>query len=255
MVIPRIRTQKPGHPDGGPITPSLLAMSTVKQNAEPVSPVGFDLARIFRMRRLRVVFLNTGGGGVTPWRNWIGLDSSYPGMGQTRSAYRVALVAHELTHVLQRERNDPYYWPTGGLRPARGRRWLGDSTNYMEVLSYLVGNTVEYDLLTEGLDPAPIRERDRRRLILSNRLATFSGNPINATHAVLKFHPDNRVYRQNCRYELTLPDHRIPPGGWKAWLGRLGFSTSAIRHIETIAASGRVEKVSAEELERMLARA
>jgi hypothetical protein len=125
----------------------------------------------------------------------------------------------------------------------------------MEVLAYLVGNTVEYDLLTEGLDPAPANERAQRRLILADRLATFSGHPVNATRAVVKFHPGNRVYRQNCRYELTLPDQRIPPGGWKAWLGRIGFSASAIQHIETIAASGRVEEVSVEELEQILARA
>ena len=253
MVIPQIRIQKPGHPDGGPITPSLLAMSAVKLNAQPVSPVGFDLGRIFRVRRLRVVFLNTGGGGVTPWRNWIGLDSTYLGMGQRTSAYRVALVAHELTHVLQRELKDPYYWPTGGLRPARGRRWLGDSSNYMEVLAYLVGNTVEYDLLIEGLDPAPTRERDRRRLILANRLATLSSDPINASRAVLKYHPDNRVYRQNYRYELTLSDHRIPPGGWRTWLGSFGFSANSVQHIADIASSGRVEEVSVEELEQTLA--
>jgi hypothetical protein len=253
MIIPRIRTQNPGFPDDGPITPSMLAMGRTGADAAPISPVGFNLNSILRPLRLRVIFLNTGGGGVTPWRNWIGLDFSFMGEGQIGSAGRIGLVAHELTHLLQRTLNDPKYWPAGGLRISRSRRWLGDSTNYMEVLAYLVGGAIEYDFLSAGLDPASIRELDRRRLLLSNRVATYCGDPLNATRAVVKYHHFNKIYRQNYRHETTLPDNRIPTGGWNAWLGRLGFTPDSIQHIQRIAAGGTAESVSTGELEVLLA--
>ena len=85
-----------------------------------------------------------GGSGVAPWRGLIILDSEYRGWTD-RLTETLAMVAHELTHLLQRQFNQPHYWPSGGLHPGFGRRWIGDSTNYMEVISYLVGWTVEYD--------------------------------------------------------------------------------------------------------------
>lgn len=230
-------------------------MGAIQLHGDAVSSAGSDLSSIMQSRRVRVVFLNTRGGGATPWRNWIALDLSYLGEGQVLSADRIALVAHELTHVLQRELKDPNYWPTGGFRLSKHKRWLGDSTNYMEVLANIIGASVEYDLLLGGLDPAPTRERDRRRLILSNRLATLTGDPQNATRSIVKNHPKNHIYLENYRYESTLSDRRIPHGGWDSWLNRLGFSTASIRHIERLAGSGTVDTVSVEELEQILDRA
>lgn len=244
-----IQRQKPGLPANGPLTPCLAAMSTADGPGRLLSPVGASLARIYAGRKTRVVFMHTAGSGITPWRNLIILDSEYRGDGQTQSPARIGLVAHELTHLLQRDLKNRSYWPSGGFRPARRRRWIGDSTNFMEVVAYLVGWSVEYDLLAASLDSPDLsagqKEWTRQALrSIRDRLATLAGpDTRNATRLVLKSFPDNAVYRANYRLENSLPDGRIPPRPWHDWLLEMGFDRAAVDHILVLAAQGNVEHI------------
>jgi hypothetical protein len=244
-----IRSQKPGLPADGPITPCLQAMAARDAAGQPLSPVGADVARLYAGRKTRVVFMHTAGSGITPWRRLIVLDAEYKGEGQTQSPAKIGLVAHELTHLLQRDLKNPNYWPSGGLRPRRGRRWVGDSTNFMEVVAYLVGWTVEYDLTAARLaspDLSPDLEARTHRALSSikNRLATLAGRDVrNATRLVLKTYPDNGVYRNNYRLESRLADGRIPTGPWHTWLLEMGFSRGAVDHIMVVAAQGKAEQI------------
>ena len=241
--------QRPGLPEDGPITPCLRAMAASNTQGKPLSPVGADVARLFSQRATRVVFVHTAGSGITPWRGLFVLDADYRGEGQTKSPATVGLVAHELTHLLQRELKPRYYWPSGRLRPSLTRRWVGDSTNYMEVLAYLVGWSVEHDLTaaqaaSPGLS-AEAQERYRRILkSIQDRLATLAGaDAQNAARLVLKTYPDNAVYRKNYRLESRLRDGRVPPGSWHRWLRQLGFSPATVDHILLLAARGQVELI------------
>ncbi len=262
-----IRTQKPGLPGDGPITDFLKALSRpvlegashieadlTSSAARPISPVGAEVARIFAERNTRVVFIHTQGSGITPWRGLIILDADYRGAGQEKSAAQIGLVAHELTHLLQRDLEPQYFWPSGGLRPSSSRRWIGDSTNYMEVLAYLVGWTVEYDFtaaLVESGDLIPQEKARKQRVLKSllNRLATLSGDdPRNACRLVLKTFSTNGIYRQNYKLENRLPDGRIPPGSWHYWLRQLGFSLQAIDHIMVLATQGQGEWIDPSEV-------
>ena len=262
-----MQIQRPGVPENGPITPSLNAMAiqnsgrslqpgdkVTRLGERSISPVGADLVNLFAQRSIRVMFLNTGGDGVTPWRGLIILDAGYRGEGQTRSHDSIARVAHELTHLLQRELNQPYYWPGGGLLPSPSRRWLGDSTNYMEVLSYLVGWTVEYDLIafqniSADLSSAESKGNEKMLETIRDRLATLSGlDPRNACRLVLKLFPNNPIYRQNFELENRTSDGRIPPGSWHQWLRQMGFSRQAVDHIMIIASQGQEEWVDYSEV-------
>jgi hypothetical protein len=262
-----IRTQQPGLPEDGPITPSLKALSRVKLKksmhigdkflvkvGQPLSPVGADLAHIIAGRSVRVLFVHTAGEGITPWRGLIMLDSEYLGDGQIRSPATIGLVAHELTHVLQREFGNPYYWPSGRLRPTLTGRWIGDSTNYMEVLSLLVGWTVEHDIiasrvLSSSKSSIELVKEERLLASLRDRIATLSGsNPRNACRLVLKHFPGNLIYRQNFKVENRSPDGRIPPGSWHYWLRQMGFSRQAVDHIMIIASQGRQEWIEPDQI-------
>ena len=227
----RLHTQRPGLPADGPLAPVLQAMSETSPGGEPNSPAGSELARLVTPLTIRVVFLPTRGSGATPWRDWLVLDTSYRGSGQASSPARVGLVAHELTHVLQRGLGDPQFWPAGTLHPSRTRRWLGDSTNYMEVLAYIIGASVELDLLeAKGISASKH---------LLDDLATFAGeDPANAARYVAKRFPGNATYRKNEREEERAPDHRIPAGGWPRWLGRLGYSAAVVERVRALAARG-----------------
>ena len=259
-----LRRQQPGWPDDGPISPCLKALSGYAQEGLPhlsngngdrsISPVGADLARIYAQRRLRVLFVDTRGSGVAPWRGLIILDTEFRGDGQIKSPATMGMIAHELTHLLEREFNQPHYWPSGGLRPAFGRRWIGDSTNYMEVLSYLVGWTVEYDFIL-ARSSAPERSsqqhaRDERTLgTIRDRLATLTGpDPRNACRLMLKLFPNNAVYRQNFQVENRTPDGRIPPGSWHSWLRQMGFSSQAVDHIMILASRGHAEWIEIDQV-------
>jgi hypothetical protein len=245
----QLRLQKPGLPADGPLAPWLAAMSATGSGDQPISPVGAEVARLFSGRKTRVVYMHTAGSGITPWRRLIVLDADYRDPSAWASPAKVGLVAHELTHLLQRDLKPNQYWPSGGLRPSLSRRWVGDSTSFMEVVAYLVGWTVEYDLTAvrahdSGL-PEDVRQRSNRALPgLRDRLATLSGPDVsNAVRLVLKIYPDNGVYRQNYRLESRLPDGRIPPGSWHAWLGRMGFARAALDHIWIVAAQGHLQQI------------
>ena len=92
-------------------------MSVRRSSGEPASPAGHDVARLIQAFKVRVAFLPTRGSGATPWRRLIVLDTSYRDQGQAESPTRVALVAHELVHVLQRELDDPEFWPQRRIAP------------------------------------------------------------------------------------------------------------------------------------------
>jgi len=217
-------------------------MSVLRSSGEPASPAGHDVARLIRGFKVRVAYLPTRGSGATPWRRLIVLDTSYSKEGQASSPTRVALVAHELVHVLQRELDDPEFWPSGGLHPSLSRRWIGDSTNYMEVVAYIVGASVEIDLLSEN--------QQARKRRLSDWLATVAGEDAsNATRAVVKRYRSNSIYRQNYRAESSVPGQRIPTEHWSHWLGVLGFEANTIEHIQQFSAGGTAKVISEDELE------
>ncbi|MEE9217406.1 MAG: hypothetical protein V3U32_08225 [Anaerolineales bacterium] len=200
------------------------------------------MARLIQAFNVRVAFLPTRGSGATPWRRLIVLDTSYRNEGQAGSPARVALIAHELMHVLQRELGDPEFWPSGRFRPSLSRRWIGDSTNYMEVVAYIVGASVEIDLLPENQET-----RIRR---LSDWLATVAGEDAsNATRAVVKRYKGNSIYRQNYRAEARTPGRRIPSQHWAYWLGVIGFEGQTIEHIRNLAAVGQPKVIAEDELE------
>jgi hypothetical protein len=244
-----IRAQRPGLPEDGPLTPWLKAMSAAGDSGRPLSPVGAEVARLFGLRKTRVVYMHTAGSGITPWRRLIVLDADYRDPAASTSPAKIGLVSHELTHLLQRDLRPNQYWPGGGLRPSFSRRWVGDSTSFMEVVAYLVGWTVEYDLTAARANDASLpqeaRQRSSRALPgLRDRLATLSGPDVhNAVRLVLNIYPDNAVYRQNYRLESRLSDGRIPPGSWHAWLGQMGFARAAVDHIWVLSAQGRVQQI------------
>lgn len=227
----RLQTQRPGLPADGPLTPALRTMAETGPGGEPISLAGSELAQLVGLLTILVAFLPTSGSGATPWRNWLVLDTSYRGSGQASSPARVGLVAHELNHVLQRALGDTEFWPDGNLRPSRSRRWLGDSTNYMEVLAYIIGASVELDLLEA--------KGTRVGQQLLNDLATFTGeDAANAARYVAKRFPTNTTYRKNEREEARSPDRRIPAGGWSHWLQRLGYSAAVVQRVREQAARG-----------------
>lgn len=244
-----LHIQRPGLPDTGPLTPFLKAMATMDNNGKPVSPLGWEVAGLFALRKTWVMFTHTAGSGITPWRGLIILDSDYKGEGQIQSPATIGLVAHELTHLLQRELNQPYYWPSGGFRPVLRRLWIADSTNYMEVLAYLVGWTVEHDLRVQQIKQGHLSEIEREHRmqivkLLRNRIATLAGaDARNACRLLLKTYPDNPVYRRNYIHESRLPDGRIPGAPWHIWLRTIGFSIKAVDHIMIVAAQGKAEMI------------
>jgi hypothetical protein len=252
----KLQFQRPGLPESGPITPCLKAMAVKDAGGHPVSPIGADVARLFGGRKTLVVFTHTAGSGITPWRGLIVLDSEYKGEGQIASPAKIGLVAHELTHLLQRDLRNPNYWPSGWLRPSLSRLWVGDSTNYMEVLAYLVGWTVEHDLIaSQGASPdiSEARRVQAQGVVknIRDRLATLSGpDARNASRLVLKTFPDNAIYRKNYARENRLPDGRIPPGPWHDWLRQLGFSRQSVDHIMILATQGKVDLIDLKFLEK-----
>jgi hypothetical protein len=247
-----LKKQHAGRSGEGPLGPVFQAISETRevdpansdQSSESISLVGIDLTGIVSKFDFWVLFANTEGSGVAPWKRLIILDTGYQGEGQVASPLKIGLVAHELTHLVQREFNQSHYWPGGGLNPVRGRRWIGDSTNYMEVLAYLVGWTVEYDLTLAQQFDANISQEQRARnesllATIRERLAGFTGvTPRRTSRMICDLFPDNPIYKQNYYTELRYRDQRIPPGTWHSWLRQMGFSRSAVDHIMVLAAQG-----------------
>ena len=252
-----LKKQRSGWPADGPLSPAFRELSKTtaagpasdesqgEGKLKAISPIGMDLARIYSGRSLWVLYVNTSGSGIAPWRGMIILDADYRGEGQIRSPASLGMVAHELTHLLQREFNQPHYWPGGGINPVRGRRWIGDSTNYMEVIAYLVGWTVEYDFTLAKrtqihISPGQKARDDRVLATIRDRLALFTGSEERkASWLITDLFPDNPIYKQNYQVERRYPDRRIPPGAWPSWLRQMGFSRAAVDHIMVLAAQGQ----------------
>ena len=246
-----LKKQRAGQPEAGPLGPFMQRFSDLQTTGiqpGPASPVGMDLVRITAKLDLWVLFVNTDGRGIAPWRRLIILDADYRGEGQVEYPTRAGMVAHELTHLLQREIKQSYYWPSGSLNPVRGRRWIGDSTNYMELLAYIVGSTVEYDLtLVEQSSPGISPEKDalaeKSLAALRGHLSLLTGAERGEISQVIcNLFPENRIYEQNQETERRYPDHRIPPGTWHSWLRHLGFSRASVDYIMILAARGKNEK-------------
>ena len=112
----------------------------------------------------------------------------------------------------------------------------------MEVISYIVGSSVELDLL-----PKTASTRIRQ---LSDWLATVTGEDAqNATRAVVKRYRKNPIYRQNYRVESKTPGKRIPSQPWTHWLQQLGFQDLTVEHIRNLARTGQPKLVTEKELE------
>ena len=255
-----LKKQHAGQIEDGPLGPVLRAISEIRVEnltgddppvditLQPVSLVGKDLAGIISRLDLWVLFVNTDGSGVAPWRGLIVLDADYVGEGQVESPSRVGIVAHELTHLLQREFKGSHYWPSGGFNPVRGRRWIGDSTTYMEMLAYIVGWTIEYDLrfakqFDPHISPGQLARGESVLATIRDRLARFTGTePRNASRMLGDLFPDNPIYRQNHQTESKFPDRRVPPGTWHYWLRQIGFSRAAVDHIMILAAQGKISR-------------
>ncbi|MCZ6529742.1 MAG: hypothetical protein O6949_05340, partial [Chloroflexi bacterium] len=231
-----------------PITQSLTEMDAVDSNGNPISPVGSELVDLVDGLGVRVAFIGTGGG-MNPWVGQIVIPESYLGTGQITAssprgeAAQVGLVAHELTHAAHRELNSPAYAPA-----------VLDSTNHMEVVAYIVGETVEYDLLQAKLSAGGVSGPeagliDARLIKIENDLATYTGaDGLNANRYMLISHSGNPIYQMNHIKESLIPGHRIPPGGWEQSLRDIGFTDVSIEHIETIANLGTAETVSKAEI-------
>ena len=249
-----LKKQHAGRAEDGPLGPFLRDISEIRAANQALSdhlladgtlqPVGNDLAKIISKLDLWVLFMNTNGSGIAPWRGLIVLDADFREEGQVVSPFRIGMVAHELTHLLQRELKQSHYWPSGGFNPVRGRRWIGDSTSYMEVLAYLVGWTVEYDFIS-ARQLETIISGERRAEVetvlkaIRDRLASFTRTePHTATRMISDLFPNNPIYQQNLSSEDRYPDRRIPPGSWHDWLRQLGFSRAAVDHIMVLAAQG-----------------
>ena len=234
--------QEPGLSADGPITAGLLAMSAMAPSGDPFSPVGAELADLIAQREIRVSFIMSGGG-ASPWTNRIFLADRYINHSEIETPAGAGLLAHELTHSLQREFDDPHYWPSGELRLSQPRsRLIGDSTNYMEVLAYIVGDTVEYDMLAQI--PSPSRSDIMRMDKLANDIATLTNDDVlNATRYIVRKYNYVDVYKKNFIVEMSVSDHRIPDGGWEHWLREMDFSDERINHINDIASTGTVEPV------------
>ena len=121
----------------------------------------------------------------------------------------------------------------------------------MEVLSNIVGQTVEYGLLVAQIPPGGQITNPPPRLIeIQNNLATYTDwDALNASRYLVteSWNPNdpsaNRVYRANYVHELAVAGHRIPAGGWDHWLKEMGFTDESIQHIKDIASQGTLSSV------------
>jgi hypothetical protein len=235
-----LRRQRAGQLNGGPLWACLEAMSAVDHNGNPISPAGFELKELIIRRGVSVAFAPLGGEAAAPWRGFIIIDSSLMDSQQSISPTRIGTVAHELTHILQRDINDPDYWPSGFFRINPHTRWFADSTNFMETQAYLLGYCVQYDLEKHKLDTAPLTSSQRKGIEsrlkkLKVRMSTLANaDALNATYYIVNTFPHMYFYRQNYRKETRVTDHRIPNGTWDYWLKRVGYSDRVIDHIRSI---------------------
>jgi len=227
--------QTPLSGPGGPISDWLATLTAADSSGNPISQVGTELANLMGNRITTVTFLDLPAG-VVPWRGYVVLPEYMAGMpGSSLGADSLGFLSHEFTHVLERELPGEAYWPDGGLSLV-GVRPIGDSTNYMEVVSEIVGLTVEYDLLAQS-DPTAPRLGD-----IQDELATYTSSDAgNAVRYLVSTNQGVDVYRANYVHEQGISDHRIPIEGWDHWLKEMDFSDTAVQHIKDIAAQGTAQ--------------
>jgi hypothetical protein len=117
----------------------------------------------------------------------------------------------------------------------------------MEVLAYIVGDTIEYDLLLQKSSAVALSALENQRLInIQNDLATLTDpDAWSAAQSIAAKFQNCDVYLNNYVIEYGLTDHRIPPGGWEHWLKELGFSDASIDHINSIASNGTPQPLQA----------
>ena len=123
--------QGPGADPDGPITGYLTAFSSVDAAGNSISPVAADVTKLIEGRQdaVTITFVDFHAG-VVPLQGYVILPPSFADGGQVNAPGNVGLVAHELTHVLERDLNDPGYWPNGLAPHAAGFPYfIGDSTN------------------------------------------------------------------------------------------------------------------------------
>ena len=256
--IELLRFQPPGEDLEGPIAPVLRKLSEDSNSGGPKSIVGLNVAHLIRKHGVWVSFLPTKGAGVSPWCGHIWLDVRYKEQGQTRSPRRIGLVVHELTHNLQRKIGDPNYWPRGGLKPIEHTRWIADSTNFMEVLAYLIGWVTEYDLEQDRLKHDQLTTGQKESIneklrVYENLIATLTDSDVeNAKRLALIQDQDNFFYKQNYRKEAKTPDGRVPRGGWRHWLKEMDFSPKSIKHIKSLAARGKKLDIDKKEIDELV---
>lgn len=212
-----VQTQRPGLMTGDPLTEYLNIMGD--------TVVGRDLEYLFYWKKTRVVFAPIGGYGVAPFRGTIILDNMY--RDRPMETKYLTIVAHELTHLLQREINHPEWFPSGSFKPSLTKRWIGDSTNYMEVLAYIVGWSIWYDLTSN-----PIIQHD-----LGTHIKAITGNKYEACQHIRGRFYWVDVYKKNQILESRTPLNRIPPMEWWECLRDMGFSNKAIDRVFTIIGS------------------
>ncbi|MFV2044321.1 MAG: hypothetical protein ACC700_13955, partial [Anaerolineales bacterium] len=235
--------QGPGLSPNDPITLSLTQMAAVDSSGNPISPVASELVDLVDGLGVRVAFIGTGAG-VSPWVGQIVIPEKYVGSGQVSGSTviietgRIGLVAHELTHAAHRELNNPAYAPA-----------VIDSTNHMEVVAYIAGETVQYDLLGAELQDPTLTPDERqaiedKRLDLATDIATYTdSDQLNANRYVVKEHTGTFIYQLNHFKESLIPGNRIPPGGWEESFRSIGFSDQVIEHIKGIPAANNVSAV------------
>ncbi len=239
-----LRRQRPGLPADGPLTPMLQALQAVTPNGRPVSPMAQEITRLVEPLSFWTLFVHTNGAGAVPVRDLVILDAALKNPDNAKDPYSLSLTAHELVHVLQRRQADSHFWPTGYPRFSRGRRWLFDSTNYMEVQAYLAGWTVEHDFLRHKLNTTSLSEEETQQAQarlekLVNRITTLSSPDVqNAIRLILTLYPNHKIYMQNFRTEAAIPDRRVPPGDWQTGLEKLGMARPAIEYAANLANKG-----------------
>ena len=118
----------------------------------------------------------------------------------------------------------------------------------MEVLAYLVGWTVEYDLASIRLHDPEISDEEQVEVeaqltTIRDRIALFTSVGSHAaSRLICDLFPDNPIYRQNFETERRYADRRVPPGPWHAWLRQMGFTRTAVDHILVLAAQSHLTK-------------
>jgi hypothetical protein len=137
-------------------------MSASGESGQPLSPVGAEVARLFSGRKTQWSTPTPLARGSPRRRLIVLMPITAPACLGFRP--RSAWSPTSSTHLLQRDLKPKQYWPSGGCASFSRRGWA-TLTSFMEVVAYLVGWTVEYDLTAaraQTYPPASLRQRSSR---------------------------------------------------------------------------------------------